>query len=893
MDSAEGAAESDRNRLMKKYGIWIAAVAVLAVALITGVILWITMIRTEKNETFEAFYRPLEEGDIAVSYQGIRYADSQILVTADEGVPYARMEKLARQYGAEIVGYLSVTNDYQLLCDSPQSYEELEQIADQLGQEEGVAAVSLAYLAPMGYQAIPYREDPWKDDGNPLDTSGSNWDTDKPKGLNWWAEAIRMPEVWDRELNLETVKVGLIDSMFDVANQDLDGGRFAQTWNNPQDANGNCTVKDLYKEAGWLDTEEKDRVAHGTHVAGVIAAEGGNGHGITGIAQNAELYGYSILSEAAQDSQAGTYGGVFEWKYALANLFNAGTKVINISMGYTDLPKAQRGDADSLMYVKAFNQSMEAFLSKYIAQGQEFLIVKSAGNDNGCDAAYDMFSGIDDEAVAGRILVVGAAKYSAWDGLYVVADYSNTGSRVDIYAPGDDVLSAYPDQKTGKMSGTSMAAPMVTGTCALIWGIQPQLTAEQVKQIVVTSRYTTMFYAEEFAQEHPVRDFFAQAPDNATAILDACFCVDWALEAAADADSETKHLGTVMGLIYALNENQQFEDLTIKRVTVCDASGQVVDGGPALEEQVMEKGRLVYAPDEVTFLRSYSLVLAPGHYTITVEADGYQSQTLDVDITAGEVTMLDFELKKQVQQEPELFALMPNTFYFSSGAGGWVTYLYLEDDGSFTGRYTDSDMGDTGSEYPEGTTYICLFSGQFSAPVKVDEFRYSMELESITLEKNPGEIYYEDGVRYICSEPYGLEDAQSLTVYCPGAPLAGLPEDFVFWLQAFMDPGQAETLPYYGIYNPSGKTAFIGRSDEGEQTPSPLTQEQLEQVAASLGVPDDLDGEITQSQATYWAAGECWLVQVTVTCQGATVASASVNPQTLELVRDILMYSGG
>ena len=71
----------------------------------------------------------------------------------------------------------------------------------------------------------------------------------------------------------------------------------------------------------------------------------------------------------------------------------------------------------------------------------------------------------------------------------------------------------------------------------------------------------------------------------------------------------------------------------------------------------------------------------------------------------------------------------PLEFYFSSGAGGWGTSLTLQADGSFTGSFHDSEMGDASADYPNGTVYICNFEGKFSTPVQVDEYTYSPELQ--------------------------------------------------------------------------------------------------------------------------------------------------------------------
>lgn len=66
--------------------------------------------------------------------------------------------------------------------------------------------------------------------------------------------------------------------------------------------------------------------------------------------------------------------------------------------------------------------------------------------------------------------------------------------------------------------------------------------------------------------------------------------------------------------------------------------------------------------------------------------------------------------------EQFLFESMLHRYGFSSGAGAWGTYFYLEKDGTFTGRFHDSEMGETGDGYPNGTVYISEFSGKFSAP---------------------------------------------------------------------------------------------------------------------------------------------------------------------------------
>lgn len=159
--------------------------------------------------------------------------------------------------------------------------------------------------------------------------------------------------------------------------------------------------------------------------------------------------------------------------------------------------------------------------------------------------------------------------------------------------------------------------------------------------------------------------------------------------------------------------------------------------------------------------------------------------------------------------QEELFETLPQSFVFSSGVGAWSTDLNLNSDGTFTGEYHDSDMGDAGSEYPGGTVYICKFSGKFTAPVRVDAYTYSMKLAYLNTEGTIGDKYYENGIRYIYSAPYGLEDADELLVYLPGTRISNLPEGFVSWLHAFVDVKATKELPFWGIYNVGGEKGFV------------------------------------------------------------------------------------
>src|SRR5699024_11025228 len=123
--------------------------------------------------------------------------------------------------------------------------------------------------------------------------------------------------------------------------------------------------------------------------------------------------------------------------------------------------------------------------------------------------------------------------------------------------------------------------------------------------------------------------------------------------------------------------------------------------------------------------------------------------------------------------------LLPSEFSFSSGAGGWDTEITLNDDGTFNGQYHDSDMGDSGTEYSNGTVYICDFSGKFTMTKKINEYIYSMNLESLDIKETSGTVYYENDIRYIVSNPYGFDNADEFLIYLPGCPLDETSEEFL------------------------------------------------------------------------------------------------------------------
>lgn len=169
---------------------------------------------------------------------------------------------------------------------------------------------------------------------------------------------------------------------------------------------------------------------------------------------------------------------------------------------------------------------------------------------------------------------------------------------------------------------------------------------------------------------------------------------------------------------------------------------------------------------------------------------------------------------KETEQENPLTEAGPLNFVFSSGAGGWSTQLKLQPDGSFTGHYEDTDLGDMGEENPNGTVYYCDFSGSFSQPGKVEDHFWTMELEYLSTQKEPDEITYEDGTKYVSAAPNGLEQVQEVWLYLPGAKTEELPEEFLSWTTSAFAGEVPEEFPYYGLYSVNDQSGFVGYPEQ-------------------------------------------------------------------------------
>jgi subtilisin family serine protease len=186
---------------------------------------------------------------------------------------------------------------------------------------------------------------------------------------------------------------------------------------------------------------------HGTHVAGIIAAQRGNDIGIDGVSNAVKIMGIRVVPDGDERDKDVANGII----YAVDN----GAKIINMSFGKS----------------YGYNKTIVDKAVKY-AESKGVLLVHAAGNDNKDNDKTNNFPNP-------RFLDGGKSS---------LAPFSNYGMKnVDVFAPGVDIYSCKPENGYANASGTSMASPVTAGVCAVLKSYFPALTPADIKRIVETS----------------------------------------------------------------------------------------------------------------------------------------------------------------------------------------------------------------------------------------------------------------------------------------------------------------------------------------------------------------------------------------------------------------------
>lgn len=309
--------------------------------------------------------------------------------------------------------------------------------------ENGIDAIALPPLGPSNYDSIS---------------------TDAAAGID-----ININDAWkiyEEAPEKRTVTVALIDTGVDISHEELAGSIWVNEDEIPGDGidnDGNGYIDDVN---GWNFLNNTNQVyvgnedVHGTHGAGTIAAAW-NGTGITGIADGNYTKIMVLKALGGEEGMGSPESVIAAIRYAEAN----GAQICNLSLG-------------SGAYTEEFAS---------LFQNSSMLFVVAAGNGNRYEIGYD----IDKHPVYpasfsyDNIITVGNLLFNG-----KLDESSNFGiGSVDIAAPGTYILSTMPENSYTFMSGTSMAAPMVTGAAALIYSARPELSLADVKNAIISSAH--------------------------------------------------------------------------------------------------------------------------------------------------------------------------------------------------------------------------------------------------------------------------------------------------------------------------------------------------------------------------------------------------------------------
>jgi len=282
----------------------------------------------------------------------------------------------------------------------------------------------------------------------------------------WGLDKISATQAWQLTTGSRDIIVAVVDTGIDVKHKDIS----ANLWRNPgetgtdkkgrnKSTNGIDDDKNGYVDDvhGWNfvhnNHDLSDNHGHGTHIAGIVGAKGGNNFGVTGVAPNVSLMILKYFDpKAPGDNLANTIKSI-----AYAEKMNA--QIINYSGGGLEYSRPE------------FNAIAKA-------QQRDILFVAAAGNERSNSdisqyypADYDLDNVISVTAINPQLKVLASSNYGV--------------HTVDIAAPGENIYSPLPGGRFGPMTGTSQATAFVSGTAALLMAKNRDFNSRTVKKHIL------------------------------------------------------------------------------------------------------------------------------------------------------------------------------------------------------------------------------------------------------------------------------------------------------------------------------------------------------------------------------------------------------------------------
>ncbi|WP_139653431.1 S8 family serine peptidase [Raoultibacter phocaeensis] len=361
--------------------------------------------------------------------EGTAYAEGEVLVVLAPEAASSEVEQRFDEAGVAPIEPLDepAIGGQSAVAVTVEDGASVAQKVDELMEAEEVAYAQPNYLYSFEY--VP--NDPV------FQESESRW---------WHLEDIDAFRAWDSAKANKAVRVATIDSGVKTDHQDLKNNlNLASAYNTFTNQTGRDAAEDRY--------------GHGTHVAGIIAAEADNGTGVAGSSFNAEVIPINVVHPSGQYAGKSTTADFIEALDYILDFNNRelnDIRVVNISMGGY-----------------AYDQALATSVS--VATDRGIVIVAAGGNEG------DKPQGTQPSYPADLRDVVSVTWYDASGTIDKRSDY---GPGKTIAAPGTNIYSTLYSGvgSYGMKSGSSMASPVVAGVCALMFAANPDLSGSEVRQ---------------------------------------------------------------------------------------------------------------------------------------------------------------------------------------------------------------------------------------------------------------------------------------------------------------------------------------------------------------------------------------------------------------------------
>lgn len=516
---------------------WIVLILFLLVILISGGIYLMKHFYAGKNIVLysdgDQVYRPQNEEIAWDKKSNVLYYDNLITVYLRKELSERKERKLAEQIDGKIVTRIHGKVQMIQIQVEPAELEEICSYADKLKQSEEV--LDAFYDTP--WMDIGNNEDknPWSEDGTVIEGKYG----EIASGNDWWAEAVDAYTAWDyvdlHKKELAEVTVGIIDNGFDIEHEDLKSQKGRPKIQALKDYEENTAADHGTHVLGVIGANNNSKGIRGIadlatirYVDWTPKTEDNSDSDYISLISTGEYI--RITDKMIQEESIinNSWGSILytQDNYKNSNLYKSLRKLSEEDVSYEKYYQAYMNECDN----KAKN--CIAMMMGYELDGiEKYMIVQAAGNGGstgvGIDAThvgtyahitrkiYEEYikelneqqrkeileKDINYENLKNHILIVGAVENNQKDNQYLMTGYSNYGETVDICAPGGiQEMGVYSTVTTkddnykkksapdgviySEMSGTSMAAPIVTGAVAVLWQMNPDLSANEIKQIL-------------------------------------------------------------------------------------------------------------------------------------------------------------------------------------------------------------------------------------------------------------------------------------------------------------------------------------------------------------------------------------------------------------------------